>query len=399
VTGPALSTWQLHTRLMRFRPWLYAANVLIWSANGIARSARPGDQVDLRRALGQPSGRPRRLDRAGADGRDRAWAHGQRPVGTYTFASIWQSIASLLIRNLMQWLVVAPGTRQLPDAPGEVVNRFRDDSLEVLRYLDQYVDLGGAVVFIAVGLTIMISISPLATAIAILPLIGVLLLTRLVGSRLRGYRRLSREAAGQVSHFVGELFGAAQAVKVASAEERAMRHFDRLNETRPPAALKDRLFGELLRSVSANMASIGIGAVLLLGATSTATLTIGDFALFVSYLSRMTQWSSRQPGRRPAQAGPRLVRPPDRGARRRGAGRAGQRRPDLRHARPAPLPAIERRGDDRLERLEVRGLTGLHPTTGRGVADVDLTIERGTLTVVTGRVGAGKTTLLRALLG
>ena len=40
------------------------------------------------------------------------------------------------------------------------------------------------------------------------------------------------------------------------------------------AALKDRLFGELLRSVSANMASIGVGAVLLLGATSTATLTI-----------------------------------------------------------------------------------------------------------------------------
>ena len=31
--------------------------------------------------------------------------------------------------------------------------------------------------------------------------------------------------------------------------------------------------------------------------------------------------------------------------------------------------------------------------------DVSFTIERGTLTVIVGRIGSGKTTLLRALLG
>ncbi|MCA9925221.1 MAG: ATP-binding cassette domain-containing protein, partial [Anaerolineales bacterium] len=33
------------------------------------------------------------------------------------------------------------------------------------------------------------------------------------------------------------------------------------------------------------------------------------------------------------------------------------------------------------------------------MADVDLTIPRGSFVVVTGRIGAGKTTLLRAALG
>jgi ATP-binding cassette subfamily B protein len=402
VTDAAgLSTWQLHTRLMRFRPWLYAFNVLIWSANGVFPL---GLGLAIKWLFDDLSGQRT----AGVDvwtalalmGAIAVTRMANALVGTYTFASIWQSIASLLVNNLMEWLVAAPGTRRLPDAPGEVVNRFRDDSLEVLRYLDQYVDLGGALVFVAIGLAIMVSISPLATAVAILPLLGVFLLNRAVGSRLRVYRRVSREAAGQVSHFVGELFGAVQAVKVASAEERAMRHFERLNETRRRAALKDRLFGELLRSVATNMASIGVGAVLVLGATSTATLTIGDLALFVSYLNRMTQWIGfisqvLVQHKRVRVSYDRLIEvlddaPPD---------QLVKHAPIYVTRDPPPLAPLERRPEDRLERLEVRGLTYRHPATGRGVADVDLTLERGSLTVITGRIGAGKTTLLRALLG
>jgi ATP-binding cassette subfamily B protein len=62
-------------------------------------------------------------------------------------------------------------------------------------------------------------------------------------------------------------------------------------------------------------------------------------------------------------------------------------------APPAAAPA------DRLERLDVTGLTSIHPSSGRGVRDVSLSIDRGSFTVVTGRVGSGKTTLLHALLG
>jgi ATP-binding cassette subfamily B protein len=60
---------------------------------------------------------------------------------------------------------------------------------------------------------------------------------------------------------------------------------------------------------------------------------------------------------------------------------------------------VVKRGRDRLAALEVEGLTYRFPQSGRGVEDIALRVERGSFTVITGRIGAGKTTLLRALLG
>ena len=52
-----------------------------------------------------------------------------------------------------------------------------------------------------------------------------------------------------------------------------------------------------------------------------------------------------------------------------------------------------------LDRLEVRGLTYHFPESSNGIEEVDLVLERGSFTVVTGRIGSGKTTLLRTILG
>ena len=67
-----------------------------------------------------------------------------------------------------------------------------------------------------------------------------------------------------------------------------------------------------------------------------------------------------------------------------------------------PLPEVPvpvRTAADQMETLEVRGLTCRRGTGGRGIEGIDLRLERGTLTVVTGRIGSGKSTLLRVLLG
>src|SRR5205807_9143357 len=69
------------------------------------------------------------------------------------------------------------------------------------------------------------------------------------------------------------------------------------------------------------------------------------------------------------------------------------------HGRLPEPPAVVRRPDDRLETLEVRGLTHRFDDSDRGIADAGFTLRRGTLTVVTGRIGSGKTTLLQTLLG
>ena len=52
-----------------------------------------------------------------------------------------------------------------------------------------------------------------------------------------------------------------------------------------------------------------------------------------------------------------------------------------------------------MAKIEALGLTYTYPGSQRGIKDIDLCLERGSFTVITGRGGAGKTTLLRVLLG
>ncbi|HXY93601.1 MAG TPA: ATP-binding cassette domain-containing protein, partial [Acidimicrobiia bacterium] len=62
-------------------------------------------------------------------------------------------------------------------------------------------------------------------------------------------------------------------------------------------------------------------------------------------------------------------------------------------------PPVTRDGVPHLRELSVEDLTVRYPASGRGVRGVDLVLEAGSVTVVTGEVGAGKTTLVRAVLG
>jgi ATP-binding cassette subfamily B protein len=125
--------------------------------------------------------------------------------------------------------------------------------------------------------------------------------------------------------------------------------------------------------------------------------TVGDLALFASYVGTLVAM--------PRYTG-RLL------AGNRQAGVAVERMAALLPAAAAaplvthrplfgdePPAGTPRRVDRALRRLEVRGLTAVHPGSGRGVRDVELTLVRGSFTVITGPAGAGKTTLLRALLG
>jgi ATP-binding cassette subfamily B protein len=52
-----------------------------------------------------------------------------------------------------------------------------------------------------------------------------------------------------------------------------------------------------------------------------------------------------------------------------------------------------------LETLAVHNLTYRYADTGRGIVQASFSLQKGMLTVVTGRVASGKTTLLRVLLG
>jgi len=223
-----------------------------------------------------------------------------------------------------------------------------------------------------------------------------------VATRIEQYRKASREATGAVTGFLGEIFGAVQAIKVAGAETQVIRRFGALNDQRRITGVRDKLFNEILESIFANAVTIGTGLILLLAATSmrAGTFTVGDFALFVYYLGWISEFT--------AMFGIVLTRY-------RQAGVSFERMVTLLQGAPpqslvahgpvymrGALPAIpipSRAAADRLHTLEAAGLTFRYPESARGIEAIDLRLERGSFTVLTGRIGSGKTTLLRTLLG
>jgi ABC-type multidrug transport system fused ATPase/permease subunit len=320
----------------------------------------------------------------------------------YAWATLWHELGLLLRRNLIDYITCAPGSRVLPDSPSEAVSRFRDDVDEVTMLVETWVDSGGLVLSALVSFIIMYQVSPTITLAVAAPLIFMLILTRLFTERIRRYRRRYREATGRVTDFVGETFAAVQAVKIAGREGEVIGHFRGLNRTRRESALKDTLLSEFLRGANANMTNIATGIVLLLSARAmlNESFSIGDFALFAFYLPRLTSIM--------AFLGDMLAQHKRAGVSFERMTRLLQDAPPETLVRHAPLylrgevprvaaPPLEE--GENLERLVVKNLTFRYPGTQNGITDVSFRLERGSFTVVTGRIGGGKTTLLRTLMG
>ncbi len=311
-------------------------------------------------------------------------------------------IGALLQRNVLAHLMNLSGDRGLPASSGEAVTRFRGDASSVGAFLLAPKIIAAEFLFAAVAVFIMIRISPLITLVAFVPLIVVLTVFVVARTLIGRTRKTSREATGDVVGFLGEMFGSAETIKVAGAEPHVLGKFDRVNAARKHAGLKDTLVTQTLRAIFLNVQSFGTGAILIVAghAILSGQFTVGDLVLFVFYLEAFTMLFAgigeilthyRQTG----VSIERLVELMPGSS----PGKLVERNPT--HLfRKAPEPVQAKKTDaDRLDRLDAKGLTYVYPDSEGGVRDVDLSLRKGSFTVVTGRVGSGKSTLLRVLLG
>ena len=310
--------------------------------------------------------------------------------------------ATLLRQNVFEKILHRPGARALPASAGEAVSRFRDDVNVISRFISWTLDPLGQLMVTVLALVVLVSINPWVTLVVAVPLALVIGVVRLASKRIQMYRKSAQQSIGEVTGLLGEVFGAVQAVKVASAEENVVSYFRTLNETRRKAALNDLLYTQILGSISTNAANIGTGVLLLIvaGSMRGGQFTVGDFALFVSYIAWLSQVTS--------MFGNYLTQYKQMGV---SIDRLLTLLPDappealVAHSNTylrGPFPEVthpQKTEHDRLDRLDVEGLTYHYPDTGMGIKDVSLHLKRGTLTLVTGRIGSGKTTLLRVLLG
>jgi len=339
-------------------------------------------------------------------------------VGRLTKTQHRFTMSSLLRRNLLESLLYRPGALPLSQtgkagktvSPGEVISYFRDDADQVENNVVWTSEIFDEGLFAFGAIALLLSVNGRMTLFVFLPLVVMVAVIQQAQTRIKRYRRASRQATEQVTGLVGEMFSAVQAIKVAGAETSVLAHFRQVNEQRRQMMVQDQLLSAILNSVFQNMVSIGTGLILLLASQSMRTgageLTVGDFALFVYYLSFVTSFFDSF-GKFMA-----LSKQTEVSFERMGA--LLQDAPIERLVAPNPvylndllgrkqeLPAVTQphwHEGDRLHELTAYNLTYLYPDTGRGVTGVNLKIRRGSFIAIAGRIGSGKTTLLRVLLG
>jgi ATP-binding cassette subfamily B protein len=318
------------------------------------------------------------------------------------------TVGLIMARNIVASILRRSGADPLPVSPGEAINRFRGDVGETSDFPTWLPDIGGKVVAAVVAIAIMARINLTITLFIFLPLALTILTSRLVWWKFLVYFRNSRLAEDAVTGFLGEILDAVQAIKVANAERDIAGHFHDLNDARRKAEVRTRVIQNLIDSTFSLTATFGISVVLLLSgqAISHGTFTVGDFALFVSYLWFTTALPpdlGAFVGDHKTQAVSierlvELIRPEPPEV-------LVEHHPIYEQGEIPPVPHTLKTDADRLDRLEVRGLTYCHPAPNgeaecqSGIEGIHLTLERGSFTVVTGRIGSGKSTLVRALLG
>jgi len=322
-----------------------------------------------------------------------------------SFGAVWGDVTfryrvcGLLRHNMLASLLRRPGALPPPVSSGEAISRYRDDVGEIADFPTWLPNVAGEAIAFMFAVAIMAQINWLITLIIFAPLFAVIGLVRLVWARFMRAQEAERVATDAVTGFLGELFGAVQAVKVAGAEENVIGHFARLNQTRGRASIRIHILFDIFFSFADVAAVLGIGVVLLLAsrAMSAGSFSVGDFALFTYYLGFTTRLPSTIGGfigdfNQQAVASRRLIElVPD---------EPPTALVETKNRAPRSGSQFSVLGsDERLETLEARGLSYHYPGTSNGILGVNLSLRRGEFTVITGRIGSGKTTLLRTLLG
>jgi ATP-binding cassette subfamily B protein len=425
-----LSVWKGTWELIRFRPWFFAAN-LTFGVIFIVIELIPG--LITRRFFDELTG-----EAAVTIG---LWTLlalfvgvqlGRMVIGVFYDWSGWlvRSANGVLMRvNFMHNILAKPAARPMPVESGDAIHRLeRDvgDFSDFPTWLPQEI---GEAIFFLFAVIIMARINPWVTLIAIVPLVAVFFINRVAWKRFLLYDRATRVASSRVTGFLGEVLGGVQAIKVADAERGTLAYFGELNEARRVAGVRQNTFLTLAFTAGQSMGDVAVAVFVLIAGQfiQAGTMTVGDFTLFVTYLTIAVHFPANLGSFMSEIAQQRVV-----------LDRLQEMHPD---APPASIvahrPIYEKGGApvmvipvktpaSRLEQLEVVGLTYLHdPRPSEemksyelqmtnaehselvtrhsppvsGIAGATFSLARGSFTVITGRVGSGKTTLLRALLG
>jgi len=215
-----MKAYRLLWRLIRYRPWLYGLNAILWASIALLPMI-PG--LIAREFFDTLTGSAR-LDIG-------VWglialligvALGRVVLvlgGALTDILHRFTMSTLLRRNALERILQLPGAKSLPESPGEAITRFREDATQVEDNISWTLDMIGAVSFAVASIAVLFSVNSRITLLVFLPLVAVVIAAQVGSAKVDRYRKLAREATGKVTDAIGEAWGAVQAIQVAGAED------------------------------------------------------------------------------------------------------------------------------------------------------------------------------------
>ncbi len=305
-----------------------------------------------------------------------------------------ESIARNLRDKLYDHLQHLPCSYHDKAETGDLIQRCTSDIETIRMFLAaQVVEIGRAIILMAVALPLMLSIDVQMTLVsmAVIPVVivfGVVFFTK-VGKTFKA----SAEAEGKMTTRLQENLTGIRVVRAFARQDYECKRFAEDN-----AEYRKRWF-RLMRLFSvywpiSNLLCAGqIGAVMLTGAyfitlgdARTPVMTVGGLYAFITFVN-MFLWPVRQMGRVLADMGKAMV----------SLGRIGeilsvQVEADSDARRPAPT------GRPTAGRIVIKNLSFAHGDEQEVLRDISVTIEPGRTLAILGPSGSGKSTLINLLL-
>lgn len=391
-----MKTYQFMWTMIRYRPWLYTLNGIVWILihygpiipgliiskllDTLANELTLNSHVWMLTALLLATALARIV---------------LLICGGLTDVHHRFSMSSLLRRNMLEQLITSNSEK---NSVGDTIIKFREDADQIETSISWTLDVTGKVIFSMFSFILLFTISSKITLLIFLPLIFIITVSNLSNRKLKKYRHASRNSSTELASFVGEIAELTPVIQSFQAEQRVVDRFTKLNDERKGFMIKDKMFSSFLNLLASNTVSIGTGLILIVSAgdIQNGTISIGDFSLFVYYLAFITEStqffgvflaSYRQAGisfSRMAQ----FFSPQTESAL-------------VKHQSLKTENVSEVKVDkhDPLLLLEIHSLSYQFKESEKGIFDVSFRLPKGSITVIAGKVGSGKTTLLRTILG
>lgn len=325
------------------------------------------------------------------------------------------SVDAYLKKNMLESIFKAHGAKYAKQTNGEILNIFKNDIYEIQYFLLCVSEVVALIVYLCGILAVSFRSNPILLGLIIGISVLTVSLARASFRWLAVYRKKVRERDGAVTGFVGEVLNSILAVKMAGTRDIILKYFAKVGKERADVSVRESVLQGLVYSLNNFCFQMGQGLILLVSfqMIRNGSFSVGNFVMFTFLIEGITttiQGISEVVSKIPAikvsmNRLENLIEDYE------GVQEINNLQgTDVIH-KHNPVTDIYRKKkptrdkgcsvcfETSLQTLEVRNL-GCKADNGQKILDnINLMIEKGTITVVAGKTASGKTMLVRSILG